>query len=100
MLRKCSYDASSAECRDSCIHHGRYCAVDSISDTFSAKFKPHQVRSAAWVHLGMQWHLPALLECACQHRALQRYGCMVTFVVSSGTCFAAGQLSHCLHLVD
>ena len=69
MLRKCSYDASSAECRDSCIHHGRYCAVDSISDTFSAKFKPRQVRSAAWVHLGMQQHLPALLECACQNRA-------------------------------
>ncbi|KAK9840728.1 hypothetical protein WJX81_000565 [Elliptochloris bilobata] len=43
MLRKCSYDKDSAECRNNCIHHGRYCAVDSISETYSSKFKPRQV---------------------------------------------------------
>jgi hypothetical protein len=43
MLRKCSYDADAPECTTNCIHRGRYCAVDSISDTFTGKFKGWQV---------------------------------------------------------
>jgi hypothetical protein len=46
MLRKCSYDADHAECRDGCINQGRYCAVDSISDKYSKTFKPRQACSA------------------------------------------------------
>ncbi|CAL8466083.1 g5619 [Coccomyxa elongata] len=43
MMRKCSYDADSPECTTNCIHKGRYCAVDSIGDEFSGKFKGWQV---------------------------------------------------------
>ena len=44
MHRKCpNRDMASEECRANCLHHGRYCAYDSIADEFSAKFKPHQV---------------------------------------------------------
>jgi len=45
MLRKCSYDADTPECTTNCIHKGRYCAVDSISDDFNGKFKGWQVRA-------------------------------------------------------
>ncbi len=45
MMRKCSYDEDSAECRNNCIHHGRYCAMDTISEAHAAKFKPWQARA-------------------------------------------------------
>ena len=47
MARKCSYDEDSAECRNNCIHHGRYCAMDTISEAHASKFKPWQ----AWPRL-------------------------------------------------
>ena len=42
MARKCSYDEGSAECRNNCIHHGRYCAMDTISEAHASEFKPWQ----------------------------------------------------------
>ena len=42
MARKCSYDEGSAECRNNCIHHGRYCAMDTISEAHASKYKPWQ----------------------------------------------------------
>jgi len=43
MVRKCSYDTDSTECTTNCINKGRYCAVDSIDDTYSHKFQGWQV---------------------------------------------------------
>lgn len=45
MMRKCSYDADTPECTTNCIHKGRYCAVDSVSEDFSGKFKGWQVHT-------------------------------------------------------
>lgn len=47
MMRKCSYEADTHECTNNCIHGGRYCAVDSIDDEFSGKFKGWQVFALA-----------------------------------------------------
>ena len=56
MSRRCSYDAASEECSSNCIHHGRYCAVDSIGDDYESKFKGWQVHPAflcsAWPTFG------------------------------------------------
>ncbi|KAK9804303.1 hypothetical protein WJX72_005862 [[Myrmecia] bisecta] len=43
MVRRCSYASDSPECADNCLHHGRYCAVDSIGDAFTEQFKGWQV---------------------------------------------------------
>ena len=43
MHRKCDTQTDTQECRDNCIHHGRYCAFDLIDANYSAHYKPRQV---------------------------------------------------------
>lgn len=51
MHRKCDSPPESQACRDACIHHGRYCAFDSINATYAATFKPRHVRMSCFLYL-------------------------------------------------
>ena len=43
VTRKCPSDAASADCRDACIHKGRYCAWAAVADAAKGKYKGRDV---------------------------------------------------------
>ncbi len=42
MSRECSSGLESLDCKNNCIHYGRYCAMDSIGDEYKDSFKGWQ----------------------------------------------------------
>ncbi len=42
-MRKCTAGLESADCKNNCIHWGRYCAMDSIGSQYADHFHGWQV---------------------------------------------------------
>lgn len=47
MSRECTSGLESLDCKNNCIHYGRYCSMDSIGEEYKDTFKGWQASSFA-----------------------------------------------------
>ena len=67
MVQHCLEGENSANCQNSCINKGRYCAMDTIAEDLQHAYKGRNVRfpHVTFLSLPVQMHSAALLSQCC-----------------------------------
>ena len=61
MARECTSGLESLDCKNNCIHYGRYCSMDSIGDEYKDTYKGWQASKASRTLLGHTNSWPSTL---------------------------------------